>query len=201
MDKGLHKQTYSAQLIAIGLAAIAPVCAAMGWDLVATALGVALVTVLVVLRRPGTASGEEDGTEQALRVHLSRARRRDEPADLLVVRTREEAAVVARGLKDALRVTDSAYLTRVEGCWELHAVVDRHRLDRDALQARLSLVAGNELEVGWAGFPEHGFTLGALAAHARAATETAPLHAPRPAAQVTELFPPLAAAQAQGAVK
>jgi hypothetical protein len=108
---------------------------------------------------------------------------------------------MVRAVRDSLRVTDSSYLCRVGGAWELQAMVDRGRLDRGALQARLSCLAARPFEVGWARFPEDGYTLGGLVARARAALGILPSEAEPDGAETAPalLAPRVAAAQVQGA--
>jgi hypothetical protein len=89
-----------------------------------------------------------------------------------------------------MRMTDSSLLIWDGASFELRAMVDRERLDRHALEARLRSVAGGAVDIGWARFPEDGFTLSVLIAEARRACESAeplagvslplPLPAPRP---------------------
>jgi hypothetical protein len=159
------------------------------------------VVAVAALIHARAATAPPDETDAALRAHLARARRRDEPIDLLVLRFEQATSEVAREIRDTLRVTDSTCLTSVADGRELHVMVDRGHLDRDALETRLSDLAGCRLDTGWARFPEDGYTLGVLVAQARAAIGAVAAEATHDVAPTApELFArPVAAARANGA--
>jgi hypothetical protein len=143
------------------------VAAVLGWEIGAPALACASVVTALALYWSLTGADEHAETDDSLRHHLAHARRRNEPVDLLVLRVDGNSANAIR-IRATLRVTDSVYLTRRGTGWEVQAMVDCGQLDREALRARLSEVAGFPLQIGWARFPDDGYTLAVLVAHARA---------------------------------
>jgi hypothetical protein len=147
----------------------------LGWQLgpiaVAVTSGGAL---LALLAYPRPARAQELESDDHLRAHLARARRRGEPVDVLVAQLLDGSAADARRMRESLRVTDSSHLIWDGGGFELRAMVDRDRLDRDALEARLRSIAGTPVTIGWSRFPEDGFTLSVLMAEARRACDPAP---------------------------
>jgi hypothetical protein len=152
----------------VGSVTAATVCALAGWRLGAIGVGATAAATLVALAGvPRPPRQLEHDSDEALRAHLARARRRGEPTDVLVARLTESSPTVARHLKDSLRVTDSSYLLWDGASFELRAMVDRERLDRAALEARLRSIKGGPLEIGWSQFPEDGYTLSVLLAAAR----------------------------------
>ena len=83
--------------------------------------------------------------------------------DLVVVRVDNKERDVARRLRAGLRVTDSACLSEGRP-GEIIALVDCDRLDRGAFETRLSRIANRQLSIGWARFPNDGYTLASLVA-------------------------------------
>ncbi len=156
----------------------------VGWQLGAVGVCVTIgATLLALVGLPRPARAAELESDEALRSHLARARRRGEPADVLVVRLTESSPAAARRLKETLRVTDSSYLLWDGATFELRAMVDRQRLDRAALEARLRSVVASPVEIGWARFPEDGCTLAVLLAEAR--RECQPAEQPEPSDRFT----------------
>lgn len=167
MNKGAGHTVHPTKRRLLASAAVAGGCAALGWQLGAVAVGIAVMSAAVVAlqftRSKGSYEGESD---RELRAHLARARRCAESVDLVVVRAADGSRVAAR-LKASLRVTDSACLSDEGGVLELIAMVDREQLDQRALEARLHQVADGPLKIGWARFPEDGYTLSSLIGDAR----------------------------------
>lgn len=108
-----------------------------------------------------------------LRHQLAVARRRGEPASVLVapVDRRDDAERLAH----ALRSTDAAEVLRVDGHQVVVAVLEEASLDRDALRARLSAaLALPDLSCAWTRFPEDGATVEVLVDHALAHAPVVP---------------------------
>jgi hypothetical protein len=98
---------------------------------------------------------------------LMRLRRREEPAELLVVRVPRMKARDAAKLAGALRLTDGVSLERGAGGARIIAVLDGEDVPRGVVQQRLEELAGDATPVfGWASFPEDGITLESLVEHA-----------------------------------
>ena len=118
----------------------------------AWALAGAAAALAAAWREPGPPGARDDDLE----LHLSWCRRRESPADLLVVSVPDH--VTALMVAGRLRVTDSARVARRDGRDEVHAILDRHRLNRPAMAAR---VAGDVpgARCRWARFPEDGIAL------------------------------------------
>ena len=92
---------------------------------------------------------------------LMRRRRRDEPAALLVVEGRCDAAA-SSALRECLRVTDTVDFRTRRGRVRMRALLDAERLDQTAVERRLASKGAVELAAGWATFPEDGLTLATL---------------------------------------
>jgi hypothetical protein len=105
-----------------------------------------------------------------LQRHLERARRRSESAHVLVVALAPEVSLTTEALTGAFRLTDSVSLQRNDDGWLITAVLDDHKLDRAGLERRLAERFPAPVNVGWARFPQDGYTLEGLADVARAAT-------------------------------
>src|SRR5438552_13050416 len=113
----------------IGLTAGAGACAALGWRLGAIAIPfVSGAALLALLAWPRPSHEHAPETDEVLRAHLARARRRNEPVDVLVAQLLEGSATAARRMRDSLRITDSSYLIWDGDSFELRAMVDRERL-------------------------------------------------------------------------
>jgi hypothetical protein len=97
--------------------------------------------------------------------HLAWFRRREESGDVVVVRV--PACTDAGRVHTAFRITDSVMTASRGGQLEVGAVLDRTGLDREGLERRLSGVLGQQLDFGWARFPEDGITLAGLLERAR----------------------------------
>ena len=136
--------------------------------LVAPAAGAAMIAY---------AAGRARGAHvlDSLDRELMRRRRRGEPAALLLLEGRCDAAA-AQALKDCLRVTDTVECRIRRGRVRMRAVLDLDRLDRAAVERRLAATGDVELAAGWATFPEDGLTLATVVEAAR--TRLAPLPLP-----------------------
>jgi hypothetical protein len=126
------------------------------WILAAGAVGVA-----VSWRRH-----EEPGDTPLLR-HLERARRRGEPASLMVVRLPPASRGPLRDLQRRMRAADSTRAVRGLAADEIHAVMDGGDLEARAVELRLGTGEIDRASVGWARFPEDGGSLDVLLATAR----------------------------------
>lgn len=126
------------------------------WILAAGAVGFA-----VAWRRH-----EEPGDTSLLR-HLERARRRGEPASLMVVRLPPASRGPLRDLQRRMRVTDSTRAVRGVAADEIHVVMDGADLEERNVEQRLGTGEIDRASVGWARFPEDGGSLDVLLATAR----------------------------------
>jgi hypothetical protein len=98
---------------------------------------------------------------------LMRLRRREEPAQLLVVRLPRMSSRNAAKVAGALRLTDGVSVERGAGSVRIVAVLDGEDIPRDVVEQRLEELAGGAPPVfGWASFPEDGITLESLVEHA-----------------------------------
>jgi len=113
-----------------------------------------------------------------LELQLSRCRRREEAAWVMVARISGRARVAE--LLAQLRLTDAARVdTNVHGK-ELACVLDAAGLDRQALERRLQEgLPKADVRFGWSHFPEDGAGLDVLLHKARAGL-------PRPLGRVTQ---------------
>lgn len=102
-----------------------------------------------------------------LKRHIDWCRRRDEKAQLLVMRVPAEAFHRSVNVLDAFRLTDSVTVTRQGGICEVEAVLDDLGFSRNGLERRLSEAVNAEPEFGWATFPDDGITLAVLLEAAR----------------------------------
>jgi hypothetical protein len=187
MSKGATRRTLSSVPDLTTSAGLAILGALLGWQLGAAAVGLSVIAVVLVVphvRRPHAAG---IGSDRELNAHLARARRREDLIDLVVVRMRDGEEAAAHRLGCCLRVTDSAQVSLDGSGVELCAIVDRERLDRDALERRLRELAPGSPQIGWAQFPEDGLTLPALIGAARHASlpqaEPGPVSRPLPVTQ------------------
>ena len=119
-----------------------------------------------------TRADEPGETDDSLRHHLAHARRRNESVDLLRAARRHRRRERRPYQGDA-----AGHRQRVPGAARKRLGAPGHGRLRPArpaaLRARLSDVVGFPLNIGWARFPEDGYTLGVLVAQARAALEPA----------------------------
>jgi len=141
----------------VAAAAMAPVAFAATAPTISWVLAGALVAGVA-------ASGERPlvARSQDLQRHLDWCRRREERAHVLVVLVPEAEAGNERGLLEAFRLTDSVAISHHQGRCEIQAVIDHHRLSREGLERRVIAAVGDQVEFGWAEFPEEGFTLEVL---------------------------------------
>jgi hypothetical protein len=123
----------------------------------------ALAGLLVALAEP-RALPEATRGRAGLHEHLAGARRREERAHLLVLGPAQASAKELHGL---FRLTDSVALRAVPGGHEVTAVVDDHSFTRDGLERRVRDTLGEVVQMGWAAFPQDGYTVDALEAVAR----------------------------------
>lgn len=155
-----------ARLLAVtsGLAAAAAlVLTSIGSDEPASVLasaGACLLFGLAVSRREHEAAPSSHELER----HLARCRRRSEQASALVVVLSDETP--PKDAAQALRMTDSAQISRVGRRWELHALLDGPSVERHAVQQRFNEFLSAPA-FGWATFPADGLTLEALFERAR----------------------------------
>jgi hypothetical protein len=150
----------------VALVALAP----FGIDALPWALCALLATTTIALaRRPPTPFADIAAPQR----HLMRLRRREEPAELLVVRLPRTRVRAAERLASSLRLTDGISVEREGGCVRIVAVLDGEDVPRHVVQERLEELADGAGPVfGWASFPADGVTLEALVEHA----ERAPAH-------------------------
>jgi hypothetical protein len=140
-------------------AALAPAVAGDG----APAWLLALAGLLVALAGPRALPAPASG-RAALHEHLAVARRREEQAHVLVL---GPARASAAELRDLFRLTDSVALRPVAQGHEVTAVVDDHSFTREGLERRVSDALGETVRIGWAAFPQDGYTVDALEEVAR----------------------------------
>jgi hypothetical protein len=152
--------------VAAWCCAVTTASAALGWLLGPVAMALPLAAGLVAVG-VGRRTHPLDGNGEPLRMHLARARRGEDPTDVMVLRLYAGSPDVVRRLTQSLRVTDSACALRHGRVVELVAILDRDRLDRRALEHRLGAIASQPVQVGWARFPEDAYTLTALIDEAR----------------------------------
>jgi hypothetical protein len=123
--------------------------------------------VIVRLRPVRSPTGRRVAIDELER-HLMRCRRREEAADVLTAEVVDAGDATRARLAGCFRLTDSVDVRRARRAVELTAVFDADGLDRDALERRLLVVAGDhDVRLGWARFPDDGLTLQALREVAR----------------------------------
>jgi hypothetical protein len=105
---------------------------------------------------------ERPGNLWALEAQLNYCRRRDEPADVVVIDAVRSAGVDVTALMGALRVTDAAAVLDDGKRVRIAAALHRHNLDRQGLEQRLEGEVIAPLTIGWASFPEDGWTVDTL---------------------------------------
>ena len=165
MTSGAGQSSLAIATLALAGLAAAVISGALAFeDMLFASLGAGAGALLV---RRGSVQRCGDAMDAA-RTELARARRRDEAADVLVVRVdrRGHPSDVAA----ALRVTDGVSVLRRARGWEICAVVPAEdgEAARRAVEQRLVPIAGEAVAPGWASFPTDGFTLDSLCEHARA---------------------------------
>lgn len=104
---------------------------------------------------------------QAVQKHLMLCRRRDERADVMVVRLEQPSRPRLHKLLEGTRVTDSLAVRRHAGGIEIYGLLDAAGVDRSVVEERLKHLVGGPVSVGWATFPEDGYTMQALVEEAR----------------------------------
>lgn len=124
---------------------------------------IAGVVMSIATRSPRPAGSEE----APLLRHLERARRRGEPASVMVVRLPSKGRRAARELQRRLRAADSVRTVRGVAKNEIHAVMDGDDVQVGAVEARLRADEIQDVAVGWARFPRDGGSLEVLLATAR----------------------------------
>ena len=129
---------------------------------------VALVAPAAVAAMVGYAAGRARGGHvvDSLDRELMRRRRREDPAALLLIEGRCDAAAES-ALKDCLRVTDTVECRIRRGRVRIRALLDVEHLDRTAVERRLAAAGAVELAAGWAMFPEDGLSLAVVVEAAR----------------------------------
>jgi hypothetical protein len=142
-------------------------------------------------------SGVASRLDGDLQRQLMRSRRREEPAQVLLVSAPNPTASQLDRLVDAMRATDGLEVVVDGGMCELRAVLDGAEVDRDAVERRIWTAAGSlDLRFGWAAFPTDGAAVDTLLATARAAIESGAGVPDRPLARVGAPAPSMAEANA-----
>jgi len=143
----------AAAMTPVAFAATAP---SISWILA----GALVAGVAATCERPLVVSTQD------LQRHLDWCRRREENAHMLVALVPEAAVSDERALLEAFRLTDSVAIAQHRGRYEVHAIIDDHRLSRAGLERRVIEEVGADAEFGWAAFPQDGYTLDVLREHA-----------------------------------
>jgi hypothetical protein len=117
---------------------------------------------------------QESGETQLLR-HLERARRRGEPASVMVLRVPASRSGRMRELQERLRAADSSRINRSVGVDEIHAVMDGEDLPAAAVEMRLRADEIDGASFGWSRFPRDGGSLDVLLETARARARMEPV--------------------------
>jgi len=130
-------------------------------------IGAALVALAPVPRDVSRAAGAEAMQVDFVQRHLARARRRAERAHVLLMTFTSEEGVGMSEVMSFFRLTDSVSLRKRGSTTEVLAVLDDHDLDRAALQHRITAYLASEPQLGWASFPDDGYTLADLVQRAR----------------------------------
>ena len=120
-----------------------------------------LMSIATSVPRPA-----ESGEAPLLR-HLERARRRGEPATVMVFGVPSLGRRVTNDLQRRLRAADSVRTVRRVGSGEIHAVMDGGDVEVDVIESRLQAHEIAGAAVGWARFPGDGGSLDVLLATAR----------------------------------
>jgi hypothetical protein len=94
--------------------------------------------------------------------HLMRARRRQEPVEVMSARLRRADRGTPARLLSCFRLTDSVSVRATRGGLALIALFDAADFERAGVEQRLRSIAGPDLDIRWARFPEDGLTLPAV---------------------------------------
>jgi DNA-binding NarL/FixJ family response regulator len=94
--------------------------------------------------------------------HLMRARRRQESVEVLTARLRRPPRGMPARLASCFRLTDSVAVRPARGGLVLTALFDAGDFERAGVEHRLRTIAGQQVDIRWARFPEDGLTLPVL---------------------------------------
>lgn len=130
-------------------------------------VGAALVALPGLRGADGGVAGREAGQVDFVQRHLARARRRAERAHVLLMSFTPDEGRTPADVTSFFRLTDSVSVRRRGEGYELLAVLDDHELDRAGLEQRISATLAAEPLLGWASFPDDGYTLADLVQRAR----------------------------------
>jgi hypothetical protein len=168
--------------------------ASLGTILVSPLAGAAVVAVaasFAVAGAPQLALPTDD-----LQRHISAARRRREPADVVVITLPRADPADLAALPRSLRLTDSTSVELAGDSLEIQMGLDRAGLDRAGFERRIATELRRPAQFGWATFPDDGVTVDAVVEAARHRALEAAAAGPRPArpraaASATSLPPSL----------
>jgi hypothetical protein len=149
---------------AVGIVALIALPAAYGAGVACVAMLTA--TVLVLLASRGQRH-ELAGDLYALEAQLNYCRRREESADVVVIEAKRGKGVDVTAIAGALRCTDAVAILEDGKRLRVAAALHRHQLDRDGLEQRMAGEVRAPLSIGWASFPEDGWTVDTLTEHAQ----------------------------------
>jgi hypothetical protein len=139
--------------------------ASLGTVLVSPLAGAAVVAVaagFAVAAEPPIALPTDD-----LQRHLSVARRRREPADVVIITLPGAGRADVAALLRSLRLTDSTSVQLVGDSLEIQMGLAQADLDRDGFERRIATELRRPAQFGWATFPEDGLTVDAVLGTAR----------------------------------
>jgi hypothetical protein len=129
--------------------------------------GAALVALAPVPRSRTRSADAESAQVEIVQRHLARARRRAERAHVLLMSFAPDEGQKPSEVTSFFRLTDSVSMRRRGTAYEVLAVLDDHELDRAALEHRINSSLSAQPQLGWASFPDDGYTLGDLVHRAR----------------------------------
>ena len=130
-------------------------------------VGAALVALAPVPRSHTRSADAESAQVEVVQRHLARARRRAERAHVLLMSFAPDEGQKPSEVTSFFRLTDSVSMRRRGTGYEVLAVLDDHELDRAALEHRVNSHLSAQPQLGWASFPDDGYTLGDLVHRAR----------------------------------
>lgn len=139
--------------------------ASLGTVLVSPLAGAAVVAVaagFAVAGEPPIALPTDD-----LQRHISVARRRREPADVVIITLPGAGRADVAALLRSLRLTDSTSVQLVGDSLEIQMGLAQAGLDRDGFVRRIATELTRPAQFGWATFPEDGLTVDAVLGTAR----------------------------------
>lgn len=148
--------------------AMVPAAVAPAWE---PGIGIGTVVVagvLVALAGPVGLSQPSAASLNPLQQHIARARRRAERVHVLSLTVADAAEIAGADLRNVFRLTDTVAVRSIGDRYAATAVLDDHELFRGGLERRLSELVPATTTVGWAAFPDDGFSLEALIEQAEA---------------------------------